>query len=97
MVFDLEGEIGSWKQYLLARSGFVSADIEELEAHLRDQIDGLQGAGLSQDEAFLISVKRIGNADAVRETREISHDWTSFRKLVSTLYRPCPVAGMRQH
>lgn len=33
--------------------------------HLRDEVDDLKDAGLAVDEAFLISVKRLGNADAI--------------------------------
>lgn len=33
--------------------------------HLRDEVDDLKDAGLAVDEAFLISVKRLGNVDAI--------------------------------
>ncbi len=64
-MFDLETQINSWRDHLRARGNFTETDIRELESHLRDEIDDLTSAGLSPDEAFLISVKRLGNADAI--------------------------------
>ena len=69
-MFDVETQISSWKDYLRARGNFKEPDIEELEGHLREEIDNLQAKGLSVDEAFFISVKRLGNADAL--SREFS-------------------------
>ena len=67
---DLETSIGRWRRYLAGRSGLVDEDIEELESHLRDEIDALGKSGLAEDEAFLVAVKRLGNAEAM--TREFS-------------------------
>jgi len=64
-MFDLEAQINSWRDHLRARGNFTESDISELESHLRDEIDDLITSGLSPDEAFLISVKRLGNADAI--------------------------------
>ena len=58
----IENEISAWRAYLTAH-GDVSADnLEELESHLRDQIDELIGSGLSDDEAFIVAVRRSGSA-----------------------------------
>ena len=37
--------------------------MEDLEVHLRDQIATLHDAGLNDEEAFLIAVRRMGNLD----------------------------------
>ena len=39
--------------------------IDELEAHLRDQIAELDAADLTADEAFLVAVKRMGDLDTL--------------------------------
>ena len=62
---ELEEQIAQWRSYLRRRQAIHAPDVEELEGHLRDQIDALIGAGLKDDEAFLISVKRMGNLDAL--------------------------------
>jgi hypothetical protein len=41
-------------------------NLDELESHLRDSVTVLQSKGLSDDEAFLIGTRRIGN-EAVLE------------------------------
>ena len=64
-MFDLEAQIRVWADHLRRHSTMGESDVEELEAHLRDEIDGLVGAGLSPDEAFLIAVKRVGDVDSV--------------------------------
>ncbi|MEQ8236089.1 MAG: permease prefix domain 1-containing protein [Syntrophomonadaceae bacterium] len=61
----MEREINSWTDHLRAHGHFKESDIHELQSHLRDEIDDLRSAGLSEDESFLISVKRMGNLDAV--------------------------------
>lgn len=64
-MFDLEMQIHSWSDHLRAHGNFKEADIRELESHLREEIDELISAGLTADESFLISVKRLGNLDAI--------------------------------
>ena len=55
---DLEAEIDRWRGYVLRRQAIASADVEELEDHLREQIEDLLANGLDHDEAFLVAIKR---------------------------------------
>ncbi|MGE5422189.1 MAG: permease prefix domain 1-containing protein, partial [Ignavibacteriales bacterium] len=71
-MFDLEPNICSWSDHLRARGSLTETDIVELENHLRDQIEDLIDSGLATDEAFLISVKRLGNVNA------ISHEYSKI-------------------
>lgn len=64
-MFDQEASITQWKDHLRARGGVSETDIEELETHLRDAMTDLEARGLAPDEAFLVSVKRLGTADAL--------------------------------
>ena len=66
-MFDLETNIKSWSDYLRARGTLEETDVLELESHLRDQIDDLTDNGLSEEEAFLISVKRLGSVSLITE------------------------------
>jgi len=70
----LEERIGQWRQYLRRRQAIHSADVEELEDHLRSQIEALRGAGLDEDEAFLVAVKRLGDLDSV--AREFANEYS---------------------
>jgi len=58
--FDLSGAIQKWRRDLAQSAAFHRADLDELEAHLRDAIPALQAAGLSSEEAFVVASRRIG-------------------------------------
>lgn len=66
-MFDLELNIRSWCDYLRSSGKLSEDDILELESHLREQIDDLIKNGLDKEEAFLISVKRLGNVNLISE------------------------------
>ena len=67
MMFDLELNITSWCDYLRASGTLSEDDIVELDNHLRDLVDELVESGLSEDEAFFIAVKRLGNVTYLSE------------------------------
>jgi hypothetical protein len=67
----LESEIAEWRAFIERSPAVDNGDIEELEAHLRDQIIDLKSVGLASDEAFLIAVKRMGSVDEL--SREFAH------------------------
>jgi len=78
----LEERIGQWRQYLRRRQAVHSADVEELEDHLRSQIDALRGAGLDEDEAFLVAVKRLGDLNALAREFAIEYSERLWKQLV---------------
>jgi len=65
-MFDLEQHVKSWGDYLRSK-GMSETDVIELESHLLDQVDDLAKNGLSTEEAFIISVKRLGNVNMISE------------------------------
>ena len=70
----LEEHIGEWRTYLGNRQAVHSADVEELEDHLRSQVEALSDAGLDPDEAFLVALKRLGNLDSL--SREFANEYS---------------------
>jgi hypothetical protein len=54
----LERHFAAW------RSRFHPEGADALEQRLRDEVAALLGAGLDEDEAFVIAVKRVGEFDA---------------------------------
>ena len=70
----LEERIGEWRQYFRRRQAIRPIEVEELEDHLRSQIEALREAGLDDDEAFLVAVKRLGDQDSV--SREFAHEYS---------------------
>ena len=80
----LEEQIGRWRSFLRRREALYATDVAELEDHLREQIAALSDAGLSHDEAFLISVKRIGDLDALSREFAREHSERLWKQLVLT-------------
>jgi hypothetical protein len=78
----LEAQIGQWRSYLRRRQAIRPLDVEELEDHLRDQVAALRGAGLSDDEAFLVAVKRMGALDTISNEFAREHSDRLWKQLV---------------
>ncbi|MGI9628364.1 MAG: permease prefix domain 1-containing protein [Longimicrobiales bacterium] len=70
----LESQIAEWRDYLRRRQAIHSVDVDELEDHLRGQVGTLKDAGLSDDEAFLVAVKRMGDLNTL--SREFAREYS---------------------
>jgi len=92
----MNAQIEQWRDYLQRHPAIRPDDVDELEAHLRDQIDDLRAAGLTEDEAFLIAVGRIGQVDDVSQEFAREHSERLWKQLVigptATTPRTLPVA-----
>jgi hypothetical protein len=71
-VNEVDEKISDWREFVSSNGAVSTHDADELEGHLRDQIDELSERGLAEDEAFLIGVKRLGNVDEL--TREYARE-----------------------
>jgi hypothetical protein len=78
----LEVEIAEWRSFVGQVPAVDGRDVDELEAHLRDQIADLNAAGLAADEAFLIAVKRMGGLDGLAREFAREHTGRLWRQLV---------------
>ena len=78
----LETEIAEWRAFVRRNPAVPGRDVEELEAHLRDQIADLDAAGLAADEAFLVAVKRMGRLDELSREYAREHSGRLWRQLV---------------
>lgn len=78
----LERRIAEWRAFVARGKAITGTDVEELEGHLRDQIEALTGAGLDADEAFLVAVKRIGSIHALSREFAREHSERLWRQLV---------------
>jgi hypothetical protein len=81
-VESLESEIAEWRAFVAQAPAVDGRDVEELEAHLRDQIAELDAAGLAADEAFLVAVKRMGRLDELSREFAREHSGSLWRQLV---------------
>ena len=77
----LEEQIARWRAYLLHQATH-NVDVVELESRLRDHLTALEDAGLADDEAFLVAVKRMGNLDALSREFALNYSKRLCRQLV---------------
>lgn len=80
----IESEIGEWRAFVERSPAVDNGDIEELEAHLRDQMADLTSVGLTADEAFLIAVKRMGSLSELSREFAQEHSGRLWRQLVES-------------
>ncbi|MBP7051576.1 MAG: hypothetical protein KBE65_11220 [Phycisphaerae bacterium] len=66
---DVEEQIEQWRNALQASEAFGMSDIDELEGHLREEMERLRPLGLSPTESFLIASHRLG------ETRSLEREY----------------------
>ncbi len=78
----IEAQISEWRRYVSRAPALNGHDIEELEGHLRDQILELGQAGLSDEEAFLVAVKRMGDLDTLSREFAREHSGRLWKQLV---------------
>ena len=65
MKISLTQYVARWRHDLARRAAFDDAHLDELEAHLWDEIERLQADGLDERQAFLRATVRLGHADAL--------------------------------
>jgi hypothetical protein len=78
----VESQIAEWRAYVAKAPAVDGRDVDELEAHLQDQIAELDAAGLTADEAFLVAVKRMGDLDALSREFAREHRGRLWKQLV---------------
>ena len=75
-MFDLNEQIKKWRDNLVKKDALKESDIDELENHLRDEVDELCSTKLTPEEVFAIAVNRIGYIDSIVEEYEKINDST---------------------
>lgn len=78
----LEQQIALWREYVARRDAISGHDVDELEDHLRGQIERLAASGLDADEAFLVAVKRMGGIDELSREFAREHSERLWKQLV---------------
>ena len=59
--FDLNAAVAAWRRRLLSHPGIWPGDADEMEAHLRDEIQSRTSRGMDVQEAFMETAERIGS------------------------------------
>jgi hypothetical protein len=71
-MFNLEQAIADWRQQMLTAGIKTPVPLEELECHLREEIERQMKAGFSEQQAFENSASQLGQATPLK---------TEFRKI----------------
>lgn len=75
-MFDLEESIASWRRQMLAAGIETPGLLNELESHLREDIERQIKFGARASEAFRSAAKRIGSAEVVKmEFAKVRTSW----------------------
>ena len=77
----LDAEVAQWRTAITRSPAVDSADADELEGHLREQVADLVGAGLTDSEAFQIAVQRLGQVDQVTAEFAREHSERMWKQL----------------
>jgi uncharacterized integral membrane protein len=77
-MFKLDTAITEWRRQMLAAGIKTPVPLEELESHLRDDMEQQMRSGLSAQRAFEAAVQRIGQADSINGEFKKA-DWMKCR------------------
>ena len=78
-MFNLEHAIADWRRQMLATGIKTPAPLEELEGHLREEIDQQMKSGLGSDRAFEIAAAKIGPPAALENEFKQGGNWRGAR------------------
>ncbi|MEQ1936407.1 MAG: permease prefix domain 1-containing protein, partial [Fimbriimonadaceae bacterium] len=77
--FDLTASLGRWLERLAQSPHFRNADVAEMESHVRDSVTKLQSHGLSEEESFLIAIRRVGSVAKLEpEFAKLNRNWLNL-------------------
>lgn len=76
-MFNLEQAITKWRRQMTAEGLKNSAVLDELESHLREDIERQLHHGANAQQAFEVAVKNIGAASALRMEFRKSGAWAA--------------------
>ena len=65
-MFELEQSIAEWRRQMLTAGITTPAPLEELEIHLREDVERQAQSGLDAPQAFENSVRQIGHANQLK-------------------------------
>jgi hypothetical protein len=66
-MFDLEVTISNWRRQMVEAGIKPAEALNELESHLRDEVEHEKRLGASNENAFQIATQRLGNVGALRQ------------------------------
>src|SRR5687768_13036549 len=80
-MFNLDQAIAEWRRQMAVAGVKDPETLDELESHLRDDVERQLRSGLSERQAFEEAVRRIGQAAALKGEFEKTRPSENSRKL----------------
>ena len=104
-MFDLEQSIADWRRQMLAAGIKTPAPLEELEIHLREEIERQIKAGAIEPQAFEAATERMGQAGPIKiEFKKINAEtwnrpmaWTAWTLFAVSFFLPAYADGPGWH
>jgi hypothetical protein len=90
-MFNLEQSIAEWRRQMLAAGIKTPVPLEELEIHLREEIEQQMKSGLNEQEAFNSAVQKIGQEKALKS--EFQKIGGIFENTIMKKYKPVIYVG----
>ncbi len=66
-MFDVEKQIEQWRAGLAGSELLDDSTVNELESHLREEMEHLKTSGLSDEEGFLVARRRLGDTTTLED------------------------------
>ncbi len=98
-MFDLEREMAEWRREMLAAGVKTPVPLEELEIHLREEVERRMRSGTDAQQAFELAVARVGAAGSIQqefkkmETKR-RKNMTRIMVIIAALFGMVMVLGM---
>ena len=89
----IEGQITTWRDFVARREAIDGRDVDELEDHLRGEMERLSASGLDADESFLVAVKRLGRLDELSREFAREHSERLWKQLMLPAEPRVPQVG----
>lgn len=86
-MFDLEQSITEWRKQMLAAGIKAPVPLEELEGHLREEIEQQMKSGLAEESAFHSAIQTMGQAGLLQAEFDQAggvNDWFGDDKFIKT-------------
>ena len=89
--FNLNGAIAQWRERLSWRDAFTNADLDEMESHLRDEVESLVASGITEQQAFHQTIRSF-DEDMKLAWRFNQANWEQIM-LKRTRYAPALISN----
>ena len=83
-MFDLEKSVSEWRKQMLAAGIQSPVPLEELELHLREEIERRMKSGMDEQQAFEFAVQKMGTTNMLK---------SEFRKMEGSFMKMIPIFG----